>query len=351
MENDLSVGARRKSPMIRKYLTIGALAAALAGAAALKERVMQTNAAGDNVHVIDPATNKVTGTIEGIEIPHGIVIAPGGARMYITEEATRTMDAVDSKTLRVIKKVPLSGRPNNLAVTSDGRKVYVGIAQSPGAVDVIDTATLTNIKSIPVQGAIHNVYVTPDSKYAVSGSVATGVITAIDTATDTVKWAWKENSGIRPMIFTTNPDGSTKEMIYQLSNFHGFVVADFATQKETRRVTQPDVPGKERETDGIQGAPAHGLLITNDGKTLWTTSKFYDYVAAYSLPDYKLIKIITVGSHPEWLTVPPDGKNMYVGCAGTDSTDVIDLKTMTMIKRIPVGSVPKRNTSGLIETN
>lgn len=329
-----------------------ALACAVSGsrAAQLRPRVIQTNSAGDNVHVIDPATNKVVGTIEGIDVPHGAVIAPGGARIYITEEPTRTMDAVDSKTLRVIKKVPLSGRPNNLAVTSDGRKIYVGIAQAPGAVDVIDAETLTRVKSIPVQGAIHNVYVTPDSKYAVSGSVVTGVITAIDTATDTVAWFWKESAGIRPMTFTTNPDGSTKEMIYQLSNFHGFVVADFATRKELRRVTQPDVPGKERETDGIQGAPAHGLVLSRDQKTLWTTSKFYNYVAAYSLPDYKLLKIVPVGSHPEWMTIPPDGKYMYVGCAGTDSADVVDLAGMQMILRIPVGSVPKRNTSGLIET-
>ena len=129
------------------------------------------------------------------------------------------------------------------------------------------------------------------------------------------------------------------------------MVADFATQKEIRRVTMPDVPGKEREVDGIQGAPAHGLAITRDGKTLWTTSKFYDYAAAYSLPDYKLLKIVPVGSHPEWLTIPPDGKNMYVGCAGADSTNVIELKTMKVVARIPVGSVPKRNTSGWIQTN
>jgi YVTN family beta-propeller protein len=337
--------------MTKRYLLIGAVTLALPVAGALHERVVQTNSAGDNVHVIDPATNKVVGTIEGIEVPHGTILSPDGTRIYVTEEATKTMDAIDSKTLKVIKKVPLSGRPNNLAVTKDGKKVYVGIAQNPGAVDVIDTATLTNVKSIPVQGAIHNVFVTPDSKYAVSGSVATGVITAIDTATDTVKWFWKETSGIRPMIFTTNPDGSTKEMIFQLSNFHGFVVADFATQKEIRRVTLPDVPGQEREIDGIQGAPAHGLIITNDGKTLWSTSKYYDYAAAYSLPDYKLVKIVPVGSHPEWLTIPPNGKNMYVGCAGTDTTDVIDVKTMTVIAKIPVGAVPKRNTSGMIETN
>ncbi|HWE52053.1 MAG TPA: cytochrome D1 domain-containing protein [Bryobacteraceae bacterium] len=337
--------------MTGKYLLVGALGVVLPVFGAMKARVVQTNSAGDNVHVIDPATNKVVGTIEGIEVPHGTVLSPDGTRIYVTEEAAKTVDAVDSKTLKVIKKVPLSGRPNNLAVTKDGKKIYVGIAQQPGAVDVIDATTLTNVKSIPVQGAIHNVFTTPDSKYAVSGSVATGVITAIDTATDTVAWSFKETSGIRPMIFTTNPDGSTKEMIYQLSNFHGFVIADFVTHKEIRRVEQPDVPGQDREIDGIQGAPAHGLVMTKDGKTLWTTSKYYDYVAAYSFPDLKLLKVVQVGSHPEWLTIPPDGKNMYVGCAGTDTTDVIDVKTMKVIARIPVGAVPKRNTSGMIQTN
>lgn len=328
-----------------------ALATSLPLAAAMKARVIQTNSAGDNVHVIDPATNKVVGTIEGIEVPHGTVIAPDGSRIYITEEATRTMDAVDSKSLKVIKKVPLSGHPNNLAVTPDGKKVYVGIAERPGAVDVIDTATLTKVKSIPVQGPVHNVYTTPDGKFAVSGSVATGIITAIDTSSDTIAWTLKETSGIRPMVFTTNPDGSTKDMIFQLSNYHGIVIADFAAHKELRRIEMPDPPGQERVIDGIQGAPAHGLVVSKDGKTLWTTSKWYDYAAAYSLPDYNFVKLVPVGSHPEWLTIPPDGKEMYVGCAGDDSTDVIDLQKMKVIAHIPVGAVPKRNASGLIQTN
>ncbi len=181
-----------------KYIATLLLVGALPLSAALKPRVIQTNSAGDNVHVIDPTTNKVVGTIEGIEVPHGTVISPDGKRIYLTEEATRTVDAVDAKTFKVISKVPLSGRPNNLAVSKDGKKVYVGIAQQPGAVDVIDMVNFKNVKSIPVQGAIHNVYVTPDGKYAVSGSVATGVITAIDTSTDTIFWAWKETSGIRP---------------------------------------------------------------------------------------------------------------------------------------------------------
>src|SRR4051812_34129310 len=101
-------------------------------------RVLQSNAAGDNIHVIDPATNKVVATIDDIEVPHGVVIAPDGSRVYVSDEALRTLDVVDAKTLKVSKRIPLSGPPNNVDVSKDGKFVYVGIRQPPGAVDVID---------------------------------------------------------------------------------------------------------------------------------------------------------------------------------------------------------------------
>jgi YVTN family beta-propeller protein len=227
----------------------------------------------------------------------------------------------------------------------------VGIAVAPGAVDVIDTVQLTNVKSIPVKGAIHNVYVTPDGKYAVAGSIPTSTISVIDTSTNKVAWTLEMSAGIRPMAFTRNPDGSTKEIIVQLSEFHGFAVVDFAARKEIHRVTLPDPPGQEKETQGIQGGPSHGLAITPDGKILWATSKLYDYVAAYSLPDFKLVKVVPVGLHPEWLTIPPDGHSLYIAVAGIDATVVVDNKTMKVVKTIPVGAVPKRNASGMLRTD
>jgi YVTN family beta-propeller protein len=314
-------------------------------------RVLQSNSAGDNIHVIDPATNKIVGVIEDIEVPHGLTIAPDGSRIYVTDEALRTLDVVDAKTLKVTKRIPLSGRPNNVDVSKDGAYVYVGIREAPGAVDVIETGSLKNVKSIPVKGEIHNVYVTPDGKFAVAGSIAASTISVIDTSTNSLAWTLTLSAGIRPMAFTRNPDGSTKDIIVQLSNFHGFAVVDFAARKEIQRISLPDPPGQEKETQGLQGSPSHGLAITPDGKMLWVTSKYYDYVAAYSLPDYKLLKVVPVGLHPEWLTIPPDGKSLYVAVAGKDATVVVDNKTMKVVKTIPVGSVPKRNASGMLRTN
>jgi YVTN family beta-propeller protein len=326
-------------------VTVGLAALACIGLSAQGRtaRILQTNAAGDNIHVIDPATNAVIAVIDGIEVPHGVSATPDGRHVFITNESMSTVDAVDPATWRVQKRIKLTGHPNNLMATPDGRKVYVGIAQAPGAVDVIDVATLTNVKSVPVEGSVHNVYVTPDGRFAVSGSVQSGVISVIDTATDTLSWQLKMTAGIRPMIFDTNPDGSTRNIYVQLSNYHGVAVVDFATKAEKTRFEMPAVPGEKKEIEGLQGSPAHGLAVTPDQKMLLATSKWYGAMYAYSLPDLQPRGHVVVGSHPEWLTLTPDGKIAYVAVAGEDETVAVDLATLKVVARIKVGYVPKRN--------
>src|SRR6266852_6819083 len=157
--------------------------------AASTVRIIQTNSAGDNVHIIDPATNKVVGVINGIEVGHGAAVSPDGSRYYFSDEAESTLDVVDRKTLKVTRRIPLSGHPNNISISKDGRRVYVGIAAAPGAVDVIDTISLERVKSIPVKGPVHNTYVTPDGRYVVSGSIPSKTVTVIDAKSETPVWS------------------------------------------------------------------------------------------------------------------------------------------------------------------
>jgi YVTN family beta-propeller protein len=312
-------------------------------------RIIQTNAAGDNAHLIDPATNTVVGIIEDVEIVHGVTSSPDGRRIYLSNESLHTLDVIDAKTLAVTNRIHLSGRPNNVAITNDGRKVYVGIAQAPGALDVIDTQSLANVKSVPVEGSIHNVYVTPDGKYAVAGSIPSSTISIVDTSTDTMVRKIKMSSGIRPMTFDRNADGSTRHIYVQLSNFHGFAVVDFASGKELRRIEHPAVPGEHAHTDGLQGAPAHGLGVSPDGKTLWSTSKVYSHAYVFALPDLEPLGTVFVGQHPEWVTFTPDSRYVYVGAAGDNMTFAVDVQTRKEVARIPVGQVPKRVATAVLK--
>jgi YVTN family beta-propeller protein len=310
--------------------------------AELAVRIVQTNAAGDDSHVIDPATNQVVGVIRDVEIPHGVVGAPDGRYLYITNEKRHTLDVIDARTLRVYRRIPLSGKPNNVSVSSDGAKVYVGIMEMPGAVDVIDAARFVRAKTIPVNGAIHNIYVTPDGRHAVAGSIHTSTINVIDTATDELAWTLELSAGIRPMAFDTHGDGSTRHIYVQLSFFHGFAVVDFESRREIARFEHPAVEGVHPHHDGLQMAPAHGLAVSPDGRTVWSTSKVYGYAYIHSIPDFKEVGRVFVGQHPEWIAFTPDGRFAYVGAAGDNATFVIDTRTLKEVARVPVGQVPKR---------
>jgi len=313
-------------------------------------RVIQTNSAGDNVHVIDPATNKVVGIIQDIRIAHGVAAAPDGSRLYITDEALHTLDVVDARSLSVVARLPLTGQPNNVTIAKDGRKVYVGIREEPGGLNVIDTALLRNVKTIPIGGGIHNVYVTPDGKFVVAGSLTHNLISIVDVVTDTLVRTIKMTAGVRPMAFETKPDGSTNRVFVQLTDYHGVVAVDFATGKELARYDHQAIAGVEANWDGLQGAPAHGLGITPDGKQLWSTSKVYGYAYVYSLPEMKALARVYVGQHPEWITFSPDGRFVYVAAAGDNLTVAVDTKTFKEVSRISVGQVPKRNLTAILQT-
>ena len=335
----------------RPYLT--ALAAIILCSTSLtaqhKVRIIQTNSAGDNVHIIDPVTNKVVGEITGIEANHGVAVAPDGSRIYISDEAESTLDVADAKTFKVIKRIPLSGHPNNIAIGRDGRRLYVGIIQEPGGVDVIDTTSLQRVKTIPTKGTIHNPYVTPDGKYVVAGSIQAKTVNVIDAATEQPVWTVDMGLGVRPMTFSWNPDGSTKWIFVQLSGFNGFAIVDFATHKEINRIKNPDLPpGKATVPEGSD--PSHGMAVTSDGKTLVVCSRLNNFLYAYSLPDLKVLGGAELGGKGAgWVTLTPDGKRAYVSNPVTNDVSVVDIASMKEVARIPVGFVPKRNTTGVLQ--
>src|SRR4051794_31583573 len=325
--------------------------AVLAGSLTLEAatvRIVQTNAAGDSVMLIDPATNKVVGEIGGIEVNHGAAAAPDGSRLYITNEAESTVDVADLKTLKVIKSIPLTNHPNNIAVSRDGKRVYAAIVAGAGAVDVIDATTLTRAKTIRTEGGIHNVYVTPDGKFVVAGSIPGRKVIVIDQKTEEILWSVPTRDGVRPMTFETSPDGSTKRIFLQISGFNGFTTIDFATRQPGPEIKLPELPAAERVTEGLQGSPAHGLAVTPDGKTLGVLSKMNTRVYFYSLPDLKLLGEAKVGHHPDWLTFTPDGKRVYVANAGSNSVSVVDVAARKELMQIPVGQVPKRNITAVL---
>jgi YVTN family beta-propeller protein len=346
----MSARSLRRSLALLAIAVLAVVAAAsLYAATTGKVIIIQSNSAGDRVSLIDPATDTVVGEITGIEVGHGVQAAPDGSRIYVTNESLATLDVVDAPTLKVIKRIPLTGPPNNVAVRKDGQRVYAAITGNNGGIDIIDTVKLEKIKFIRVLGGVHNPIMTPDSKFVVAGSIAGALATVIDTQLERPVWTihFNDGEGVRVFCFDWNPDGSTRRMFVQLSNVHGFAIVDWAKRAEVGRIMLPNIPEAERNKDGIQGAPAHGILVTPDGKQLWTTSKWNSRVYAYAMPDLKYLGEVKVGLVPDWITFTPDSKKLYVANAHDNNVSVIDVAARKEITKIKVGQIPKRNSTGI----
>jgi YVTN family beta-propeller protein len=139
----------------------------------------------------------------------------------------------------------------------------------------------------------------------------------------------------------------------QLSDTNGFAVVDFAARKEVARITLPKTE-VEFETDaGRATSPSHGIGVSPDNKTLWVTSIPNNAVFVYSLADLKRIGEVAlpslkldghgpISAVPNWVTFTPDSKTIYISNAGLRSVTAIDTESKKVKAVIPVGEVPKR---------
>ena len=312
-------------------------------------RILQSNNAGNVQHIIDPLTNEVVGVIEGCPRPHNLFAHPEGLYYYCTSEVENTLDVYDTRSLQLVEQLPLTARPNKAAINKKHRKIYVGIAAAP-FVDVFSLDTHEKLGSVPVTTGIHNVYVTPDGNWVLAGLNARSEnsIEVIDPNIDEVvrTISLVDDQGVhhtvRPMALLKADDGSTDKLFAHGSGVNGIWVVDWETGEKERMLFPPPLPAWQRNADGNQGAPMHGLEVLPDRSAVWASSRLDSRIYGWSLPDYEFLGGIEVGPTANWMTSTPDSKYMYVAVSGSDYTIAIDLQTHEIVAKMQTGARPAR---------
>ena len=228
-----------------------------------KAFIVQTNSAGDSIHLIDPATDKIVAEIPDEEVVHGIAAAPDGSRFYATNESTITLD-VDRRAHASGHQEDSADRPARTtwrSARTDARSTPA-FRRRDGGVDVIDTTTLREDQVHQDPAAVSTIRLPrlTASSWSPVPPAATSRPSSIPRLDQPV-WSIHFEGGVRVFCFEANPDGSTKRMFTQVTNLHGFAIVDWASRKEVGRIKLPELPPAERNSEGIQGAPAHGILV------------------------------------------------------------------------------------------
>lgn len=329
--------------ILAAFALAGSLPDALCGQSA---RLYVGNSVADNISVIDLNSLKVVGDIRVGPHVHGMAVQADGSRLFSTSEGDNTLRIFDTSTGKLISEIKLTGRPNQCAVTPDGKYVAIPI-RDKDSVDIVDVAQQKVVKTLPVQ-APHNAFNAGSNRYIFVSSMGDHAIKEIDL--DSMDYSASIPTGGVPRPYVIARDGRT--MYVAVSDLHGFVVVDIPEKKVVRQVEMPAEHPTPHEHPGEPiNTLTHGLALRPDEKELWVTSLLDDAIYVYDIKSQKIVGHVSVGSGPNWVAFSPDGKYVCVSNAADDDVSIIEVKARREVARLKVGRVPKRLVAASVPGN
>ena len=91
------------------------------------------------------------------------------------------------------------------------------------------------------------------------------------------------------------------------------------------------------------------MAVTAHGKASVSSSAGSETIYSVHIPELKLTGSAELTGEVGWGDAYAYGKTAYVANPVTNDVSVVDVKTMKEVAKIPVGFVPKRNTTGFLE--
>ncbi len=304
-----------------------------------RQKLYVTNSNGDDLTIVDVATNKPIGRIEVGPHPHGIAVPAAQNVIYVTIEGRGRNQPgellwIDPTTDKITRRMNIGPEPNQLAVTPDGKFAYVPV--NDGHYEVIDLAQAKIVERIVTGGRPHNTLCSADGKHAYLAPMGSPKkVTIVDTATHKPVGEIRFSNVVRPIALSRDE----KRLFAEVDGLVGIEMADVAKREMVHRVLAQLTP--EQKTAASR---SHGLGITPDQREIWECDVEHKDVHVYDITGDapRQIATIPIGGTVYWLTFSPDGKVCYVSALSNNEVVAVDTATKKVVARIPVGNQPKR---------
>ena len=257
--------------------------------------LMIVNRDSNDIGFMDLKTRKMIGrTFLGNNVnPHMVMMSPDGR--YVVTGGTRANKAfiIDTRTLQLIKTIPVDLAPEHLAFSPDGRWYYQGNPDGD-SISVIDMQSLTKIKTIP--------------------------------------------GFVEPLNVTFSPDGSKA----YVGNYgaHWVGVIDVRRHELLKKIQVAAVPGVARLDPDKYLGEIKGINIaalSNDGRYLYAADSDLGVVGVIDTREDRVIKTIRVGLDPWRIYMSHDGKYGITANNGDETISIIDTRTNSVAATLEAG--------------
>lgn len=173
------------------------------------DRVYVTQPAGDQILVLNTATNAISSTIlvPLDDAPTGVTMSHNGSFAYVTNAGSSTVSVIDTSTKGIVARISVGTAPDSIAVSASG----TGVVANTGSSDVtlINTITNSSSGSIPLIGAPKRVAMTADGAFAyvVVDNEGSGSVWVVSTEAAAVVGVIPVGNGPRGIAIASVNDG------------------------------------------------------------------------------------------------------------------------------------------------
>jgi YVTN family beta-propeller protein len=309
------------------YLAVAAL---LPAAETPTVALLVLNKDDNAMAIVGPESGLVVARVTTGEAPHEVTVSADGRFAYVSNYGSSspgsTISVIDLVAQKELRRVNLGSlrRPHGIAFA--GEKVYFTaevnrqIARYDPPTYKIDWVFDTG------QDTTHMLVISRDRDTIFTSNIGSDTVTAIYRTSSNAEWNKTAIPvGRGPEAIDLSPDG--REVWTAHSGDGGVSIIDAAAKKVI-------------QTLNLQTKRSNRLKFTADGKLALISDMEGGELVVLERPARKEIKRFKVGRSPEGIVVAPDGSRAYVATTADNSVAVIDLKTLTVTKRIATGSGP-----------
>ena len=177
------------------------------------KQLLVTGERAQRVLLVDLASGAIDSSmVTGQATTHMVTLTPDGKHAFTTNIAAMSVSAIDVASRKVRATFPVGARIEGLAVSPNGREVWVGGNESH-QVYVLNAETGAVQHTIPGFGMPYRIGITPDGKTAVVSDPGAEKIHLVDVASHTVRSviAVEAMAGVAasPQGVTVSRDGTT----------------------------------------------------------------------------------------------------------------------------------------------
>lgn len=156
--------------------------------------------------IAHPTKTPEHATAGAYKTPLNLAVSPDGRELYVACEASHTVGVVDVASRKVVAEIPVGRQPTEIAFHPDGRRAYV-TNRLDDTLSVIDTRTRSAVATVAVGDEPHGVAVDTRGERVYVLNTLSDDISVIDTAT--LSEVRRLPASRRPWSFALSPDGKT----------------------------------------------------------------------------------------------------------------------------------------------